>query len=76
MVETRHFRSIERGYSRTLEKVITQSAVEHEYFDPAIPNEDVGGGDPGLAQLMQMGEAELGDGPAPTSPFEQLRDLH
>ena len=76
MVQSKHFKRTERGYSRTLEKVITQSAVEHEYFDPAIPNEDVGGGDPGLAQLMQVDETEFGDGPAPQSPFEQLRDQH
>ena len=72
MVQSKHFKRTERGYSRTHEKVITQSAVEYEYFDPAIPTEDVGGGDPGLAQLMQVDESELG--PAPTSPFEQLRD--
>jgi len=65
MAHTRRFRKVGKGYSRPREKTITQTMLLAELpYDPLIPGVDVGGGDPGIALLMDLAPAhELAPAP-------------
>ena len=47
----RHFQKTDQSYHRAEQKGTTQDLLD-EYYDPEIEDSDVGGGDPGIAELM------------------------
>ena len=62
MREKRFQRTV-KGYQRCQEKAATQAVVEQqlveEFWDPEIESPYVGGGDPGIAELMSTAAEEM-----------------